>query len=339
MRAKFIGNRDVGTAINVIVITELTELTREDLPAVRELCEGAIAGLWSFPTDWLERQTFGDADFDPGLTFVARGGRDRDRDEDLVGRVVGFCAGVVRPRRTLAGRLRKTGYLKFLAVDPAFRNRGIGGTLLSALLRGLKARGCRRCSAFDSNPRYAWPGLDPRFTEAYFFLKKHGFKRKGERVNLHVALPVQVAPPTVSTEFRIRRAKPAEKDALAGFVRENFATSTWDDEAAIAFENDPPTAFVALEGDREGTGKIAGFAVHSAFFPGSFGPTGVRKDLRGRGLGTALVRACADDLAAAGFDVMEVMWVADPTIKFYSKAVGARVGRVYWRMVRRVGRP
>ncbi len=65
----------------------------------------------------------------PGLCFVARDG------ESLIGTV-------------LCGHDGRRGYLYHMAVDPDYRERGIGRTLMYKALEGLKENGIQKCHIF-----------------------------------------------------------------------------------------------------------------------------------------------------------------------------------------------
>jgi len=100
----------------------------------------------------------------------------------------------------------------------------------------------------------------------------------------------------------------------------------------MTFDNDPITTFIA----KDQSGKIVGWASHSIHFPGSFGPTGVKKSLRGKGLGGVLLNWCLYDLKQMGLKIGKVMWVVDNTVYFYLKSKGAHICEFFWTMKRRV---
>jgi len=66
------------------------------------------------------------------------------------------------------------------------------------------------------------PGVDLRHTAAIFFLKKHGFHKRGQRVNLTVELaPVTPDTPPLAEkgQYLYTRAGPADKDETVAFVK------------------------------------------------------------------------------------------------------------------------
>jgi len=68
-------------------------------------------------------------------------------------------------------------------------------------------------------------------------------------------------------------------------------------------------------------GRIAGFACHDVTFRGFFGPAGVPANLRGRGLGTALLLTALQTLAARGFAYAIIGGSGDD--EFYRRTVDA----------------
>ncbi len=115
----------------------------------------------------------------------------------------------------------------------------------------------------------------------------------------------------------VRRAEPWERSRFDAFVREQFGT-LWVDEAGTAFSRQPITAFVATSG-----GNIVGLAVYECTRRGYFGPTGVREDMRGRGIGAALLFRCLEAMFELGY-AYGIIGGVGPA-EFYEKVCGAFV--------------
>jgi ribosomal protein S18 acetylase RimI-like enzyme len=130
----------------------------------------------------------------------------------------------------------------------------------------------------------------------------------------------------------IRRAAPAEKDAVAEWVRSNFQ-EFWAREAAAAIENRPVTCFIAAQmqpGKAPDDNpyalpfqKLAGFACYDVAGRGLFGPTGVSENYRGRGLGKALLLATLHAMREERYAYAVIYWTGPQ--EFYARAVGATV--------------
>jgi predicted N-acetyltransferase YhbS len=115
----------------------------------------------------------------------------------------------------------------------------------------------------------------------------------------------------------IRRAEPWDRFALRSFIEANF-WAAWAPEADLAFSGHPITGFVATM-----EGRIVGFAVYECSRRGFFGPTGVREDLRGRGLGAALLFRCLEAMREMGYAYAVIGGVGPQA--FYEKVCGAFV--------------
>ena len=113
----------------------------------------------------------------------------------------------------------------------------------------------------------------------------------------------------------IRRALANEKYLVVDWVRRNFYPN-WVSECEVAFTRQPVSCFIAVE-----QGQVIGFACHDATYRNFFGPTGVSEQVRGRGVGKALLLACLHAMAAQGYGYAIIGWVGPA--EFYTKTVGA----------------
>jgi len=132
-------------------------------------------------------------------------------------------------------------------------------------------------------------------------------------VNLLALPPSDFSNATVN----IRRAQPFEITPVREFIKSNFSIS-WADEISVGFANKPVTVFIATS-DR----RIVGFAGYECTRRAFFGPTGVAKTERGRGVGKALLLAALHGLRELGY-VYGIIGAAGP-VEFYQEAVGAIV--------------
>lgn len=117
--------------------------------------------------------------------------------------------------------------------------------------------------------------------------------------------------------FTVRRAEPWDRDEMRRFATECFG-ELWAVEADRAFNHSPITGFVAVRGP-----EVGGFAVYECTRRGFFGPTGVREDLRGRGLGSALLFCCLQSMREMGYAYAVIGGVGPE--EFYEKVCGAFV--------------
>ena len=243
-------------------------------------------------------------------------------------------------RSHIPKKSRYVGVIKFFVVEKSWRNIGLGTKLFKIIHKKFKnsVKKCWRMRflVHTSQPDYWLPGLDPRHTEAYFFLKKHGFKRGTERNNLWIDLEKfpNEQPPSEFRGYKISRAKLEEKDEIIPlkFMSRAYQMGFWPDETELTFRNDPITTFIA----RNSNNEVIGWASHNTLYPSNFGPTGVRKSERGKGLGTILLDWCLWDMKQMGLKRAVIMWVTGNTVYFYLKSRGAHICEFYWSMKRRV---
>lgn len=305
-------------------------LTTQNVKDVHELCEANTLFV-SQPLSIFVRVSLGSKIFDPELSLVARDGE---------GRAIGFFMFVLR-RSNLLRKKRKVAVVKFMVIEESWRYQGLGSKMFNMLLSRIKESEKKsahmKLIAMTSQPDYWFPGLDPRHTEAYFFLLKHGLKKKGERVNLCVQLgeKYKEKPSPEKGNYIISRATPEDKKELVDmkFMSKAYRMGFWPEEVELTYQNEPITTFIAKD---KSNGEIVGWASHSAMFPGSFGPTGVNKNVRGQGLGGLLLEWCLWDIKQLEEDKATIMWVVGETIKFYLKTVGARICEIFWNMGTRI---
>lgn len=116
----------------------------------------------------------------------------------------------------------------------------------------------------------------------------------------------------------VRRLDAWDRHGLRRFVEKHFSEN-WASESELAFASGHPiTGFVAVL-----AGEIGGFAVYEASRRGFFGPTGVREDLRGSGVGAALLFRCLESMREMGYAYAIIGGVGPGA--FYEKVCGATI--------------
>jgi mycothiol synthase len=204
--------------------------------------------------------------------------------------------------------------LRILAVDRRHRRRGVGRRLLGDAESRIAASGATRVVVAAEAGNYFTPGVwaDDRGSRA--FLESHGYTPSAETDNLQADLRRLT---TVAADA-VRRATSADRENALAFVEREFGR-IWRFETTPAFDADPPNAFIATVDN-----ALAGFAVHESNNRGlgTFGPTGVARPLRGRGLGRDLLLASLADLHRLGYDQAVIPWT--DAFEFYGKSCGAK---------------
>ena len=204
--------------------------------------------------------------------------------------------------------------LRILAVDREQRRQGIG----SALLRDAESRGARIVAAEAGN--YFTPGVVMNDTATVDFFTKRAYRATATTYNLITdKLPTEIPGDVLRTTQQTR-------DRLLAFIENEFGR-IWRFEASNAGEN---LFYVEVDG------TIAGFAAHDANNRGLgfFGPTGVARAHRGRGLGGRLLHASLADLRRLGYERAIIPWT--DALEFYRKACGATVAARFVTLARDV---
>jgi GNAT superfamily N-acetyltransferase len=131
--------------------------------------------------------------------------------------------------------------------------------------------------------------------------------------------------------IHIRAARSTEQQALAAWVRQHFDAS-WAPAAAVAAARQPSSCYLAVEVDPRhapqhpydlAPQRLLGFACYDSDVRGMFGPTGVREDRRGHGIGTALLLTTLHAMRAETYAYAVIGW-AGP-VDWYARTVGATV--------------
>jgi GNAT superfamily N-acetyltransferase len=203
-------------------------------------------------------------------------------------------------------------WLRILAVDRDARRRGIG----TALLEDSSA------SVIFAEPgNYLTPGVLMTDDATRAFFAARGFVETQATWNLEVDLD--------GVEGDAIRPAHADAGRVLAFVEREFGR-IWRFEAAKAFEREIPPAFIAEE-----AGEITGFAVHDVNNRGLgfFGPTGVMKRMRGKGVGCRLLLASLADLRRLGYSRAVIPWT--DALEFYRKCCGAQPANRFVAFARR----
>lgn len=101
------------------------------------------------------------------------------------------------------------------------------------------------------------------------------------------------------------------------WITDNF-NQAWADEATKGILSDSPRCFLAVK-----DGKICGFACYDCTTRGFFGPTGVLPELRGKGIGKALLLYSLEAMAKDGYAYGIIGGVGPAS--FYTAACGAEI--------------
>jgi GNAT superfamily N-acetyltransferase len=127
---------------------------------------------------------------------------------------------------------------------------------------------------------------------------------------------------TTAAGITIRRGLAPEKHIVTGWVRGHF-DEKWASETDVAFARQPVSCFIAIENE-----AVLGFACYDTTARGFFGPIGVAENVRGKGVGKALLLACLHDMYAQGYGYA-IIGGAGP-VDFYAGACNAVIIEGSW---------
>lgn len=224
------------------------------------------------------------------------------------------------------------GHINLLMVAPEARRRGHGRTLLHALERRLEAAGASQIFVGGASPRFAWAGVDVRYSAAGFLLESAGYARLNQPVNMTVDLAEigtrlgEPASAALPAEVTLRPLREEDRASITPWLA-SFG-GTWLEETLTTLDRPGARCHLAVRDDGTPDAAYLGFACYGVNRADWFGPMGTDEKSRGLGIGSVLIRRCLADLRAAGYDSAQIAWVG-PT-KFYAKVVDAYVERVFW---------
>lgn len=300
----------------------IRQLTQSDIPRLTDLCQRAME-FDAFNEAVVREKTIESPDHHPDLGLVY----------EMDGNIVAFAQGNVGAIRDD----KQFGYVRLGAVDRAYRRGGIGSRLLIELESRLAAHAVQTVSIMDSPFNYFMPGVDFRYTEAFCFLQKHGYRKTHDNHNMVAPLDVNAWPDLEEQiaalapgGILIRRGKSADAESIHAFL--DLHWPAWKGEVHGTLDKDPPTLYIAQIDNR--TVAFAGYQGNNKSL-NWFGPMGTSPELRGKGVGALLLRLCLRDLARQGWKNAIIPWVGP--VPFYSRFCGAKLDRCFWVWRKEIG--
>jgi GNAT superfamily N-acetyltransferase len=291
---------------------ELAPFTQADLPDLLRLALQVQPELRYLDAKGWKAQLFGDPDRDDAYLLKAVEKR----------AFAGVALGVAR--RVSAG---KVAWIRFVAVVPRFRRRGIGRLLFSELERRFQKRDCAEVRLGACPPPYVAGGVPLLATDLHCLLLSRGYRRDGTVLDMVSDLrqikPLGAADRAALKAVGGRKAGPKDAEALRAMVRTAFPHWSWEVDAALAH------GVVWVAGTPEAP---TAFACADATHPGWFGPMGTLESERGKGLGRLLMTQCLLHLKKKGYRQARIPWVGP--VPFYARFAAASLGPVYWTFVK-----
>lgn len=308
-------------------------------PDMVALWNDALGELFPMSERLWRQNVDDDPDYAPGDGLVAR---------SADGRIAGMA--LTRVPRHLAANpdlagLRGLGWVVALVVAPQHQGQGLGSRLLALAEDRLRHEGATRCDIGSALGHFL-PGPPSAIPRALSFWERHGYQPRDEVYDLQRSLADFEAPPlpTVARRegYEFVAGQAGEEPAILAFLARVFP-GRWRHATARAFAAGGSPADVILLKDRAGTiqGFLSSWRLESAqlgpgvyWYPafgptcGGIGPMGIAPEVRGHGLGLALVAAGAETLRQRGVDSCVIDWTH--LVAFYER-LGYRVWRGYRR--------
>jgi mycothiol synthase len=205
------------------------------------------------------------------------------------------------------------GYVRLLGVDPSVRGQGHGSDLLRSAEEDLSERGATSVQIGADPPYYLYPGVETTQTAMLGLLERHRYHR-GES-NFNMAVDLSALPPDPGGH---EVAGSGERTAISAWMQEHWPN--WEAEVMRALDR----STLLISRDEKG---MAGFCAYDVNRGGVLGPTAVRGDLWGQGVGRPLIVGSLHRMRATGRRQAEISWVGP--IRPYAR-VGAHVSRVFF---------
>lgn len=217
------------------------------------------------------------------------------------------------------------GWITAFAVEPGWQGFGIGAQLLDRGLAWFHAQGRRSVRVANYVPNYFLPGVDVKaYAGGLDFLLRRGFAVIQRPLSMQAMLPqdplaVQADQHLIrvkGTGIEVRRVSPPDITPLLDFVRQHFSWSWYLMATEVlhgCFVGDPRNVGMWLA---VRDGEVLGYAQYRAE---RFGTFGVRSDLRGQGIGAALLAATINDMCAKGFHTAWFLWTSDNAARLYAR--------------------
>jgi N-acetylglutamate synthase-like GNAT family acetyltransferase len=117
----------------------------------------------------------------------------------------------------------------------------------------------------------------------------------------------------------IRKARHSDYEKLIFFIENEFS-GRWTESVKKGLDKDEPPIFLAFD-QKE---NIVGFAAFDVVrYPGFFGPMGVAKGNRTKGIGYSLLHCCLNEMKMLGYT--KIIIAGAGPIEFYERACNAQV--------------
>lgn len=298
-------------------------LSTRSIAELTDLWNAALGTRFPMRMQLLERNLFGDLNYLPEASFAAV----------VDGRLVGMV-GAKLNREFIGAIAPRQGYINSLIVHPDYQRQGIGTALLNRAVAQLRQLQPTKIHV-GRDTFHFFPGVPTDCPEAEAFFQHHrAIVGDGLQTDLlgdlsSFDLPAGAVKALEQPGVEVRPLKPEEVAGMADFFRRSFPGRWQFEFAKYIYDGGDPGDLIAVvvDGTVEGFCHIytpesrwIGPGVYWApLYPehrfGGAGPLGVSKEVRGRGLGLAVVAVGIDELKRRGITRAAIDWT--DLIEFY----------------------
>lgn len=196
--------------------------------------------------------------------------------------------------------------------------------LVEMQIRAFLARGAREIWFSGFTPSYFLPGVDEkRNMRVSELLKEVGFRKQNTAIAMDKDLWPDVELPDEHNDNRVKIVDydPKLRSRLLSFVSTNFTSDYCYRLQTVADKGENNQIQVALL-----NGQVAGYSMYSGtegrnwFLPGEhFGPFGVDRRLRNKGIGSSLLRKTLISMRSVGVHRAYFLWTEKEAARLYSR--------------------
>lgn len=267
-----------------------------------------------------------DENFDPEYCPIAI-------EED---KVVGFIWTVVRKvSYGDRGTEPERGWIAAIFVKGSYHRKGIGSALVKSVEEKMIEHGVKNITLGAYSPNYLFPGVDKsNYPHARAFFESLGYEKTGEAVSMERSLfdfkktdeYLKRAEEVKEKGFSLNNFKLSDAEELLNFLHTHFEGGWARNVQNAILGNRAENTILVL---RDKQNNVVGYAQRAIDGnPDRFGPFGVKKDLRGDGLGAVLFNEMLFDMLSKGVSHAYFLWTSGYAQKFYERN-GMEVYRDY----------